>query len=157
MQKYVYLYFASETCVHLKCSVPDNLSYCVKNNKKNLFVTSVSLHRPTLWRRAGRFYRLHRVTQLPRELSSQYWMHLDHQSTAQTQDPYCCPRNLPAYWGWVRRLLSHEEKLWVLTVCILSSQKYHQEANDYFRVKTCWGKGCTVAVRVKVMITFFLF
>lgn len=44
----------------------------------------VSLIRSTLWRRAGRFHRLHRVSQLPGKLPSQRRVHLDHKPTAQT-------------------------------------------------------------------------
>jgi hypothetical protein len=75
--------------------------------------TVSSLHRPTLWRRAGRFQWLHRVAQLPRKLSGQRGVHLDDQPSTQTQDPHRGPRDLPAHWGWVWRLSGYEKKLWV--------------------------------------------
>lgn len=90
------------------------------------YFTSVLPYRPTVWRRARRFYWLHWVPKLSRELSSQYRMHLDHQSSAQTQDPHCCSRNLPAYWGRVWRLLSNEKKLWVKCFSYIEFLLYQQ-------------------------------
>lgn len=106
------------------------------------------MQKPTLWRRTGRLYRLHRVTKLPGELSSQCRVHLDHQPTTQTQDPYCCARDLSAYWGWVWRLLSDEKKL-SLQLCdnlwdlsdLWTSHRFHlplQETLDTVQVQ--WGQ-----------------
>lgn len=64
---------------------------------QTLFDPFVSSHRPTVWRRAGRFHRLHRVPQLPGKLPRQRGVHVDHQPTPQTQDPHRRSRNLPAY------------------------------------------------------------
>lgn len=62
-----------------------------------LFNKSVSLRRPAVRRRARGFHRLHRVSQLPWKLPGQRGVYLDHQPSAQAQDPHRCPGDLPAY------------------------------------------------------------
>lgn len=91
------------------------LCFCSKplswTGKQKLFNKCVSLYRPAVRRRARGFHWLHRVAQLPWKLPGQCGVYVDHQPTAQAQDPHRCPRDLSAYRGWVRRLFSHEKKL----------------------------------------------
>lgn len=71
-------------------------SGCATGSQSNLLSTSC---RPAVRGGAGRVHRLHRVPQLPGELPCQRRVYLEHQPTAQAQDPHRGARDLPPLRG----------------------------------------------------------